>query len=61
MNLEKCMYVTLWGGGVVGGNAALKAELCDFKPLLGMQIRRNGMGYVSYRKRKLWKLLCSVA
>ena len=27
------------------------AGLCDFKPTLGMQIRRNGMGYVSKKKK----------
>ena len=52
-----CIYATLRGGG----NAALKkgTGLCDFKPILGMQIRRPGMRYVS--KRKLEKLLCYVA
>ena len=44
-----CDFVTLREGGVV--NAALKQHreqgyAIDLKPTLGMQIRRNGMGYV---------------
>ena len=46
MNLE--IYATLRGRGGGGGvNAALPKGtcLCDFKPTLGMQIRRHGMAY----------------
>ena len=56
MNLEKYGYTCEFAGGGGGVNAALikniESMIMRFKPILGMQIQRNGMEYVSKRKAR---------
>ena len=62
MNPEKCGYVSMRLCRGRGCNAAYKngTGLCDFKAILGMQIRRPGMGYVSKRQLREIIVLCCI-